>query len=540
MHRSLTTSSLLLAISLVAACGGSQAIPSSAPATAGVAATPKETARASTATPGATPSASAAPSTSVAPSQAAAGSTSRPATSGPRWEDAGQMTIPRLVTHAILLADGRVLVAGNDGGSAVGDPRDDTALVDLGIPADGRWTAGSALNKPRGVFAAIALADGRVLVTGGLNQGTAGCLDGGDNPQSFSSTYLYDPKADTWKRAGLLSTARSDPAIALLPDGRVLVAGGYYRVKPSYGWIDPDAPARARLAVVTDSTNRWRPTAQPPDDVEPETMGHALATAEIFDPATGEWTKTGPLRYARYGVDAVTLTDGRVLVAGSGPGSGDGVAQVGAGAATTAEIYDPRTGRFTMAGRFPGIDLARMRLSGKPSWVRLSDPQPYDNGTLVALPGGDALLVGNTWWWKHEGNFGRSLRYDASENAWTMTGRPWVDVWSHESSATWATGTSRFGAAAVALGNGRVLVAGGDSGTQYEGSITRSAQLYDPAKDQWTKLPNMPAGRSGGTALLLADGSALIVGGYSNDENRWTECDHAGGLASAIRFVPGR
>ena len=56
-----------------------------------------------------------------------------------------------------------------------------------------------------------------------------------------------------------------------------------------------------------------------------------------------------------------------------------------------------------MAGRFPGIDLAKMRLSGKPSWVKLADPEPYDNGTLVALPGGDALLVGNTWWWKHQG-----------------------------------------------------------------------------------------------------------------------------------------
>jgi large repetitive protein len=535
MRRSLTTSSLLLAISLVAACGGSQVSPPAAPATVGASGAPKATAPASTETPIATPTASPAPSASAAPP-----SGSQPPTSGPRWEDAGQMTIPRLVTHAILLADGRVLVAGNDGGSAVGDPRDDTALVDLGIPADGRWTAGSALNKPRGVFAAIALADGRVLVTGGLNQGTAGCLDRGDNPQSFSSTYLYDPGRDAWERAGLLSTARSDPAIALLPDGRVLVAGGYYPVRPSYGWTDPDAPARAELAVATGSTNRPRPTAQPMEDVEPDTMAYALATAEVFDPATGEWTKTGPLRYARYGVNAVTLTDGRVLIAGSGPGSSDGVAQLGAGAATTAEIYDPRTGRFTMAGRFPGIDLATMRLSGKPSWVKLADPQPYDNGTLVALPGGDALLVGNTWWWKHEGNFGRTLRYDASENAWAMTGRPWVDVWSHESSATWSTGTNRIGAAVAALANDQVLIAGGGGGAEGSVGITRSVQLYDPAKDQWTKLPNMPTGRSGGTALLLADDSALIVGGYGNDENRWTECDRAGGMDTAIRYVPGR
>ena len=415
MHRSLTTSSLLLAVSLVAACGGSQVIPSAAAATAGLSGTPKETARASTATPAATPSASAAPSTSAAPSPAAPRSTSsRPATSGPRWEDAGQMTIPRLVTHAILLGDARVLVVGNDTGRLMGSVRDDTALVDLMTPADSSWSPGAPLNNPRASFAAIALADGRVLVTGGANQGTGGCEQGGSDQQSYSSTYLYDPATGAWARSGLLHTARTDPAIALLPDGRVLVAGGYYRVKSPYGSLDPDAPARAELAVA-DGPGPGDASATPPlDDVEPETMGHALATAEIFDPATGEWTKTGPLRYARYGVDAVTLTDGRVLVAGSGPGSMDGVAKLGAAAAITAEIYDPRTGRFTMAGRFPGIDLAKMRLSGKPSWVKLADPQPYDNGTLVALPGGDALLVGNTWWWKHEGNFGRSLRYDAS------------------------------------------------------------------------------------------------------------------------------
>jgi N-acetylneuraminic acid mutarotase len=92
----------------------------------------------------------------------------------------------------------------------------------------------------------------------------------------------------------------------------------------------------------------------------------------------------------------------------------------------------------------------------------------------------------------------------------------------------------------VSLRSGRVLVAGGDSGVQSEGKVSRSVQVYIPAKNQWTQLPNMPAVRSGGTALLLADGSALILGGYSNDEDRWQDCDRAGGLATAIRYVPGR
>ena len=362
--------------------------------------------------------------------------------------------------------------------------RDDTALVDLGTPADGRWTAGSPLNKPRGSFAAIALADGRVLVTGGRQPGNqlAAPAGRGQTPSRSPARTCTTRRPTHWERAGLLATARSDPAIALLPDGRVSSPAA------TTAWsrrTDGSIPTLLRVPSSPSrpgSADGLGPTSQPLDDVEPDDHGHALATAEVFDPATGEWTKTGSLRYARYGVNAVTLTDGRVLIAGSGPGSSDGVAQVGAGAATTAEIYDPKTGRFTMAGRFPGIDLARMKLSGKPSWVKLADPQPYDNGTLVALPGGDALLVGNTWWWKHEGDFGRTLRYDASENAWTMTGRPWVDVWSHESSATWTTGTSRFGAAVTALGNGQVLVAGGDSGTQDRAASPRRSSCTTPPR----------------------------------------------------------
>ena len=42
-----------------------------------------------------------------------------------------------------------------------------------------------------------------------------------------------------------------------------------------------------------------------------------MATVEIFDPATGAWTKADPMRYARYGAIAVTLADGRILVAGT-------------------------------------------------------------------------------------------------------------------------------------------------------------------------------------------------------------------------------
>ena len=69
-----------------------------------------------------------------------------------------------------------------------------------------------------------------------------------------------------------------------------------------------------------------------------------MATAELFDPATGSWSSTGPMQYARFGASAVTLSDGRVLVFGSG--GGDGAASPSMrGAFDNAEIYDPATGQ---------------------------------------------------------------------------------------------------------------------------------------------------------------------------------------------------
>src|SRR5205807_2696781 len=74
-----------------------------------------------------------------------------------------------------------------------------------------------------------------------------------------------------------------------------------------------------------------------------------LATAELYDPATGTFTDTGNLNTARQGGTATLLNNGMVLIVGGGTG------QV-FGALNSAELYDPATGAFTPTGNPGNID----------------------------------------------------------------------------------------------------------------------------------------------------------------------------------------
>jgi N-acetylneuraminic acid mutarotase len=92
------------------------------------------------------------------------------------------------------------------------------------------------------------------------------------------------------------------------------------------------------------------------------------------------------------------------------------------------------------------------------------------------------------------------------------------------------------------LSDGRVLFAGGRDAAYSEGiyveSVTRTAELYDPATDVWSPLPPMPEARAGGAAVVLKDGSVLLVGGY--DERAGTDGTEVVFLASAVRFIPSQ
>lgn len=491
----------------------------------------------STATPGPTasrsPVASASQPTQPASAQPPPTPSSTPGAAGGRWEAAGTMAMGRIDPHVILLGDGRVLVVGAS--PTWNPPGVEDARAELWDPASGAWHTTESLNSPRAEFAAVPLADGRALVTGGRNQAD----------QSFSSTYLYDPRPgrETWSKVGLLGTARTAAAAAVLPDGRVLVAGGYFRVKPNFGSIA--APEAVLAADPPGSAPRAASSGAHLADLEPPNVGAALATAELFDPASGSWSATGPMKFARFGAVAVTLADGRVLVVGSD----DEVSGVTVDhrAAGTAEIYDPATGRFSLTGGLPDIDRSALEEQGVPGAnpVPEGDPWIEEVGSLVALDDGGAVLVAHAGWWKHVGEITRSLRFDARAGSWTEIGRTYVIVGEPTAVTLVTPGVRRLTGPMVArLPDGRVLVAGGagpselvvvpGGGTGYESFTSAAAELFDPATGAWSPLPPMPEARAGGAAVVLADGSVLVVGGYNHPPSM----GDGSVLSSAVRFVP--
>jgi hypothetical protein len=431
------------------------------------------------------------PPVSIAPTTPGPSGVSAP-TEPAHWVATGDPATG-LLDHAVELGDGRVL--GLSGSEETG-----VSNAEIWDPVTNEWRPTEGLNKYRSQFVAVPLADGHALVTGGENE---------DNV-SFSSTYVFDPSSETWSKSGLLGTARTAPSAVTLKDGRVLVAGGYFNNGGPTGGIRPDAV----LAAFVTGAGLY--------DVDIPTFAVAMATAELFDPATGTWSQTGPMTYARTGAPAVTLADGRVLVVGSEGWAGGGV-EVDGRSHDSAEIYDPATGRFSLAGTLPPIDAAALEAKGPPN----ANPIPTDRpqifpGSLVALQDGGAVLIGVTYSWKHQADMSRSFRYDATSNSWSEIGETWVVVGEPTAIPLFLEGVPNLiGSIAAPLSDGRVLVAGGSGpthivqteyGDALESEPTDEASYFDPTANTWSDAPAMPAPSSGGDATALADGSVLAFG----------------------------
>ena len=207
-----------------------------------------------------------------------------------------------------------------------------------GSSATSSLTAGPPMQEPRSAHSATLLPDGKVLIAGGMRR----------NQDFYRSSELYDPATRKFERSGDMMMARVGQAAVLLPSGKVLIAGGWV----GHGCTDSaelyDPTTRRFSTIAKMSTRRGRPSATLLADGDVLIAGGAdhdspggIASAELFHSATLSFQTIGPMHYARIAHTATLLKDGRVLIVG---GRGDSLAAV-------SELYDPNTRKFSETGR---------------------------------------------------------------------------------------------------------------------------------------------------------------------------------------------
>lgn len=422
------------------------------------------------------------------------------------------MIHPRSGGTATRLADGQVLVVGGRDSSTF----QGTATAELYNPTTRSWQPTGSLGLPRLNHTATLLPDGRVLVAGGTSTNFVVPYFGTE-----PTAELYDPAAGTWSPTGNMNVARRSHTASLLANGTVLVAGGTYNQQGAAELFDPLTGGWSLTGSMT--TNRQAHTATvltnglvlvAGGDVTSGTFTTGpSATAELYDPATGDWSATGSMTTNRVGHLATRLPDGRVLVVANSQATSSTVS-----GDTTAELYDPATGTWTATGSML-------------NW--------RDNGAATLLADGEVLVTG--------GNGSANILaeiYNPAIGEWVVAGSlltglsgqtatrlsdgqvllaggqgfsgPSAEVYRPDT-AWEPTGSLRIGRISgftlTRLADGRVLIAGG-SGKE---GVLAGAELYSPASGSWIQTGDMTQPREHHMATLLSNGKVLVTGGHNNE-----------------------
>lgn len=291
------------------------------------------------------------------------------------------------------------------------------------------------MNAPRTAYTATGLLNGQVLITGGSN-------GAGD----LATAEVYSAGTGQFTLTGSMGIARDSHTATLFVSGplkgKVLITGGF----------GPPTPGCNCGAA---------PTSE----------------AELYNPATGKFTVTGPMTTARAWHTATLLRNGQVLITG-------GVAyQPLPTEVSSAELFIPSSGTFQATGS-------------------LQTPRSQHTATLLDFGpnAGEVLIVGGF-------NNGDSL---AAAEIYNPVSRTF--------SATGTLHTARFFHTATLFSAGplnhQVLIVGGFNFSAF--TALTSAELYNPRLGTFTSTGAMSMKRFEHAATLLCNNTVLISGGYDN------------------------
>lgn len=309
-----------------------------------------------------------------------------------------------------------------------------------------------------------------------------------------------------------------------------LDAEGTPRVRMHPPWIR-DAfgktwPVRVSLldcAVDVDPRPPWgRPVTMPGRSVCTMELAWSLADSgypALLDP---EWSRASDLMVGRSLHSATRLVDGRVLLVG-------GYSEALQTDLTSAELYDPRTRTFATTGSAAVprrahaatlLDDGRVVILGGDSGVGtpavLSAVERYDVGTgrFTTLP---SLTIPRSHHTASKLQDGRILIAGSIAYANNGLASAAAEICEQDGSACRAIppmNEPRSSHAASPLPDGRILISGGGGSIfNNESSLHATTTVFDPKSEAWSLGPPMPSARFDHVALLLSDGTTLIVGG---------------------------
>ncbi|HVR89169.1 MAG TPA: kelch repeat-containing protein [Candidatus Limnocylindria bacterium] len=339
------------------------------------------------------------------------------------------------------------------------------------LAPEAQWSAAGSLLEARNYPRVVALPTGELLVTGGVDPGSADI--------ARSTTELFDPGTGRSTLVPGIQPGRVNQTATLAWGDRVVVAGGTE-------FYDGSWHAMARVDVYLPYARRWlqgAPMAAPRADhaAAALTDGRVLVAggengafiysgAQLYDPATDRWTAAAPMPRPRTQFLMTTLPNGRVLAIGGLESRGD--------VSRTSLLYDPLADRWS-----EGPSLAYPRVLS----------------ALATLPNGDALVIGG-----QQGASGTAERYDWRAERFVYAGllmKP------------------RFAATAAALLDGSVALVGGlpDSALRRGFNPTAVTELWDRASNTWRVIDGLANPRALGT-LVVRDGFAYLIGAALDDE----------------------
>jgi len=278
----------------------------------------------------------------------------------------------------------------------------------------GTWTLTDSLNFPKQDAAATKLANGNVLVSGGL----------GNDSGYVKDAEVFDYKTEKWKTIKPMIIARGYHKLVRLNNGNILAIAGfdtksceiYDTTSKTWSLTDSLKIAISFGESITLLNNGYVLVV---GGLYITRGGfRTLNTCEIYDPNTSKWAIADSLKIDREYHTATKLTDGRVLVTGGVSWTKEEL--------TDCEIYDPKTNKWSEAAP---LNIAR----GEHSATLLLDGE-------VLVTGGENYSNPTSSWLKS------CEVYDPVKNTWTIVDSLLVPHAYHS---------------AILLKSGLLLIAGG-------------------------------------------------------------------------------